>query len=475
MNPTDLRAELAARAADADRQEHTDLLPGVRRKIRATKRRRVATAVAGTAAVAALAIGVVPSVVDRGESDPVDRPSPAPSMVTGETGIVFPARVDGRPLQAAEIGAVGQTSVSFLWTPDGAPIEIQTVCSSGSDYRIRVTVDDLEVTTDGCAPLATATSGVTVLYDDDPLWSRLNSQAPARVGLALVDDDGKPVADRAAVLAAGIYRAADRVPTSAMPSQPPPTSADDYVEDGIRYRRTVGGDTLLAATITGTGRAEAVLRFTPPTADVRVNTVCLGRSDQQVTATINGKPLMVQTCTGRVDDPGAGGILGGERGLHDVQPGRPNVIRVRLTDRDGASVPPAATTRLGVGIYRLGDRRLIADPRMAPVLLPQIREHLGHRYYFSDAWTAPVTRGTVWIRTPANVPFVVVYGTDASNTAPVRLRVEGVDGTPTTGGPGGGESEVGQPAHQAGLVRVRIVEGRPTKGKLYVALYLPTR
>lgn len=471
MNPTDLRTELAARAGDSDRHDHRDLLPGVRRRIRTTKRRRLAAGLTATAAVVVLAIGVVPSLVTTAEPDPATTPTPK-DVVSGD--IAFPGLLDGQPLQAAAIGAAGQNDVTFSWTPDKPSVDVRTVCSSGTDNRVRVTIDDLEVAEHPCAPGADSPGDPSTLSGNAAIWSRLHAGIPVQVKLTLTDDDGKAITDRTAILAAGIYHAADRPPAEAMPSQQPPTGPDDYVKDGVRFRSTVAADTLLGATIAEAGSDEAELTFTPSGSALRVSTLCQGNSDYAFTVTLNGKLLIDGTCNDTGDDPGAGGVTGDRNGLRDIEPGQPNVLRLKLTDRNDKPVTPPASTRIGLGVYQLGNRSAVTAGRSGTVDLPTVREYLGYRYDFYSARAGQLNSNkSIRISTPADTPFIVVYGTTETEQNAARLRLDGVDGAPEVSGIGGGETEAGQPSRAAGTATLRLVEGDLAKGTLYLAIYTP--
>lgn len=476
MKPTDLRTELSARAAESEGHTYGDLLPGVQRKIRRTKQRRVGTALAGTAAVAALAIGVLPNLDTTTTPDPANT-TPIPQDVI-RNGIRFDAELDGRALQGAGVGNTGETRMSFEWTPATKEVIGYTLCStsSGAARNLRVSVNGIVVGGIGCVPGDVEPHESFALAANDALWTQVRPGTKARVDLMMVDLDGRPVRDAEAVLAAGFYTGAPAA-VDAMPTQPPPTGPDDYVKDGIRYRAKIGGDTLVAATIGDSGSTDITFRFTPATDRLSLRWFCLGAPDQQFAATINGLPMTSGSCGGATTDPGTVGGISGlpGQGLANVKAGQVNTARLRLTDRKGTPVSvPAA--RIGFAVYQLGPQRLIEGDgdRLG---LDEIKEYAGHLYRLGDVRTAAATAKSVQVATPAGVPFLVAYGSTDTGNARTRVQLDGLDDqSPGYSHPfGAGQSLGAQAGRGAGTATLRVTEGNPTKGKLVVAVYTPVR
>jgi predicted dinucleotide-utilizing enzyme len=110
MKLTDLRDELTARA-DSVEDLAPDLLPGVRRKISQTKRRRTA-AVSGfvgcVAVIAALVTGVIPGLAKT-------TPQPAEDIPTDyvKNGITFHGAEGADRLLKAWVGEPGENTLEF--------------------------------------------------------------------------------------------------------------------------------------------------------------------------------------------------------------------------------------------------------------------------------------------------------------------------------------------------------------------------
>jgi hypothetical protein len=83
----------------------------------------------------------------------------------------------------------------------------------------------------------------------------------------------------------------------------------------------------------------------------------------------------------------------------------------------------------------------------------------------------------VRVATPAGVPFLVAYGSTDTGPAVIRVQLDGLEtGAAELSGPNGaGRAIAGQPSRDAGAVTVRVVDGKPVKGTLVVAVYTPQR
>lgn len=159
MNLTDLRDELSDRAGTV---EPSDLLPGVRRRIRSTKRRRVAGSLTAVAAVVALGIAIAPSLT-TGAPDPADT---VPDDYTRDS-VTLKGMVGTDRLDQAWIGAVGEPRGSFSWTPTTNDVVVYSYCAAPGETRYAVRIGGREAASGPC----------NVAYSDPSTASR---SAPTR-------------------------------------------------------------------------------------------------------------------------------------------------------------------------------------------------------------------------------------------------------------------------------------------------------
>lgn len=290
--------------------------------------------------------------------------------------------------------------------------------------------------------------------------------------MTVVDDAGRLAQDGDAIVAAAVYRSAEPTMENPMPSRRPPTSPDDHVERDVRYRATIGGDTLVGAVVAGAGRNTIDLTFTPPSGRLSVRPVCIGNDGLEYTGTLNGVPLIEGACVNGGNDAGA---LGGYSGdpLSGLKAGQPNVLRLKLTDPDGKTVTIPPTVRMGVGVYRIGAQQVVRAGGET-LEFDKVREYNGYRYRFAAVRTAAATSGSVRIPTPAGVPLVLVWGSTETGSTPVTLFLGGIVDSQETNHRSGRLESV-QPSRAAGNATLRITAGKAEKGTLYVAVYTPIR
>jgi hypothetical protein len=470
MNLTDLRTELAARATEPDRHP-AGLLAGVHRKINRTRRRRVAGILAGTAAVAALAVGVLPGLTTTGETDPAD--TPGSDYV--EHGVVLPGRLGADLLVKGAIGTLGESRLEFGWTPTTAQTTLHTFCPSlVPRLSLRIQVNGHHVADHVCADTGNRPDPDrgTVLRPDSTVWLDAPIGKLAGVTVTLVDEHGLPVSDPTAQLALGIYRSGSS-PVSGPPSRTPPTSPDDYAKDGIRYRAEVGGSTLTAAAVGEPGQSAVTLRFTATEASIGLRDFCTapyGDPQYEVVITLNGQARTSSGCDSASTDAGGGGeirLLGDSNG---IRPGQVVEATIRLQDRTHRPVSLPGM-RLGLGIYRQGPQR----PIDGGTSLDEVREHQGYLYRLTDVQTTVARAGArIRIATPQHTPFLIAFGSKdvGSSDTKIQLSSERDGQAPTTSaleGGGLGTDAVG--AGRAGLATLSLVAGKPTKGHLILAVY----
>jgi hypothetical protein len=464
MKLTDLREELTTRADATDNAP--DLLPGVRAKIARTKRRRTAGA-AGTigclAIIAAVASGIIPTTTPQPADD-------VPRDVQKD-GILLPAFEGADRLEKGWIGDLGRNTLDFNWVPEGSDTRFATVCaaSMSSSHFLTVKVNDYVVGTAPCVSDPTPdqpTPGIWV-QANSVLWLAAPAGKPAHVSVQLTDEQGRPATRDDAQIALAIYRTAVATPEGP-PSQAPPTSAADYVKDGIRYRAKIGGDTLLGAKIADRGSSSFEFDFTATDQPVSLHDVCTATSpgtdpQYQVSVKFNGVAIGKTSCSGNTTDAGSGsswtpGTL--------PKAGQRVKVTVQLEDKNGRPVS-RPNDWVGLGIYAKGEQRTIDD-----TTLDVVREYAGRNYRLTEVKQADVkTTKDLELATPADKPFLVAYGTAGLKGDQPTVEISGLThGTPSVGG---GIGLVGEAARPAGKAKVHLSTGKYTSGHLVIALYLP--
>ncbi|MEU4286919.1 hypothetical protein AB0E63_01755 [Kribbella sp. NPDC026596] len=456
MNLQDLRDELTTRATTTD-ERPTDLLPGIKTKIRRIRRRRVVTATGMAAAAVALAVTIVPGALTNSSPEPAE-----PTPYT-QNGFTVPGRLNAGPLLKGWVGTLGESRVEFDWTPTTKAINFVGLCRVSSEALIWVRVNGFTVDHRPCtSEPAPITNGLT---SESALWADAPVGRPAKVTLDLLSLQGRPLHDAAQQLAVGIY--SDETQYGSAPWGP--TQPDDYVRDGLRFRQRVGLQTRLAATIGDRGAMQVGTSFVAPSRSVVVQT--LGTPEDYV---VNDVEYRIQVRLSDGNSVNGYPAIGDQGQLDTSQPiqlsvpaGRRVQVTARLVDKFGTavSVPRA---RIGVAIYDSGPQVTVNG-----IDLDQEKEVDGTRYRFDHAVVVPATQGKVQLTTPVGKPFLWAYGN--TNLGPgVTTRFDGLtahqDGPPASSG-FGWMTEDARPAPKT--VSYQINAGRPTGGKLVIALYLP--
>ncbi|MFK4082521.1 hypothetical protein ACI2LF_00315 [Kribbella sp. NPDC020789] len=477
MNLQDLRSELNARADEAAARE-PDLLPGVRQKIRRTKQRRTASALVSVAAVAALAVAIVPGVVSTSTPDPAES-TPADYVKDGQT---IPGMINGDKLLKAWIGDPDQSAFSFGWTPSTNKIAVYAFCDSvgyALPTEVRVTIGGRYLGSSGCGD-GTTESGTVPLgtfLADSPLWLTAPVGKATTVSAQVVESGSGKAQPTSRPVRIGIYSTTDASRIGI--GTPPPAGPDDFQQDGITYRKKIGGDTLLGAGVARPGSNEVRFKFAPNGSLLSLRPFCTanggtvtGDVPYWVEITLNGKLATKISCHAESTDAGASGTASGD----EQAPAGPEVEAVaRLIPADKNSPPLPTDGYLALGVYAQGPKRVVGGVGLAERI-----EVGGTNYRLATVESAPGTAGRVEIDTPANQNFVLAYG-GAGLGAGRILRAEARVGTAVAGGmqvdpESGGDLGVATepvaagPATKAGLV---ITEGKPTGGSLVVAIYLP--
>lgn len=482
MNLTDLRAELAARATESD-DRPADLLAGTHRRITRVKRRRVAGAVAGAVAGTAVVLGLL---LPGTGPDSAPEPAVTPKSDLVENGIRIPAQRGADRLEKAATGPVGQNALQFDWAPTTTGITLATYCRSTTfpnPVSAEVRINGQYVARNPCDETTAAPDSLhaTVVRPDGTLWLGTPLGKDARITVALVDEQGQQVTDPEAQLGLGIYRSGT---AGGPPTGIAPTSADDYVRDGIRYRATVGGATLAAAVVGDPAQTTAKVDFNFRGGELSLRDFCTTPYDgprYKVSVALNGRDVAtLGKCESDSTDAGAGGevrIPGASRGL---LPGKTAEATIRLTDEQGRPVS-APGVRLGLGIYQPGPQReLDAGPGVAKIRLDEWAEQSGRLYKLTDVRTMDAARVAanqkLTVPTPAGVAFLVAYGSSDLGTAPAEVRLSGLSQEPAAlsssrGSEGVGMSIAVEAARPAGAAQLYLAGGKPTKGRLFLAVY----
>jgi hypothetical protein len=446
----------------------------VRQKIRRTKQRRAFTALGVVAVLAAVAAGLVPTMRP---TPPADNP---PEDYTRD-GLTVPGTVGSDKLLKAWIGDRGQSKLSFSWTPATDAISVHANCElDGGAYAVRFRINSWYVGDANCGDGAYSWEmGSTVrLTPDAAFWLASPVGKPAQVTAEIIHlETRKPVEENGRIWL-GIYSTPPDPPSSnGAPARLAPVDAGAYQKDGVVYRKAVGGETLAAAKVADPGRPEVRFSFTATGAKLALRPFCTanaGSDGENPPYTVEmrigpGQPVKA-TCEASSTDAAKGGGLtiaspvpAGQR--VDV------VATVMPTSPKLVGMPP--DIRLGLGIYFQGPQRVIDGME-----LPERTEVAGYRYRLAEVKTAPGPDRRLATDTPADQPYVVAYGGSPLGTGggfqaslTVGKTETGVGVAPEAGGMGiGWDAHGPAPSERATLT---ITEGKPTKGTLILAIYLP--
>jgi hypothetical protein len=480
MNLTDLRDELNSRAADAD-DNTGKVLDGVHRKIRRTKQRRVATALASTAALVAVALGIVVPTLTSSTPEPSD---PPPADYTKD-GVTIQGVVNGDRLDKAWIGKPGEDRLEFTWVPSSKQIALRPFCRSttSSAKNIQATINGVAVLEMGCEDALD--DQPATFSPDHSLWLDVPLGRPAKVTVTIFDTMTRKVGDSTSQLALGIYTSSGQTDPTTAPSREAPEGPDDYVKNGIRYRAKIGGDTLATAAIGDPGESTLRLRFTATGVPVSLRDFCTANKGDLrdpkyvLRVQFNGIERASGHCHGGSTD------AGGESGytLNDPPPAG-QIVEVVATIIDNKSGRPATVpgVRLGLGIYFQGSQRAVTDTSGGKsVNLPELTEVDGYTYKLDQVKSAAATSGEVSVKTPDNRPYLILTsstplgGGDSLIQATVQAdSEEGSMSTDEASSDGSfGVGTYPQPAGSSTTAALRITSGKPTKGILVIAIYVP--
>ncbi|ONI68564.1 hypothetical protein BWI15_36870 [Kribbella sp. ALI-6-A] len=469
MNLTDLRDELSQRANTV---ESPDLLPGVRRRIRTTKRRRVAGSVTALAAIVALGIAVAPSLTSSA-------PEPADSIPPDYTrdSVTLKGVIGTDRLDRAWIGSVGETRGSFGWTPTTKNIVVYAYCAAPGETRYTVRIGGRNAVTGPCNVAHDTPGDTGLIRPDAALWLDVPLHQATTVNVQLTDNDGRVIESSTAQLGVGIYTAGRRDPVPGATGATPTPGPGDREENGLLFRAKIGGDTLAAAESGEPGVSKVTDSYVATGRPIMVSAFCTANDAS------SGFPYHLRVVIGGVEKISGCVALStdvgstGGAGLSDIAtPGQRMTVTATLTDESGREVKvPGA--RIAFAVYEKGPQRVYDN-----TAVDERREYSGTTYQLAEieAVDATSTR-QVSLRTPADTPFLITYGSSS-----LGAPVEGTLDRPTSQsmlntshGEGGlkswGLATDGNWAGPSTTITLKITRGTPTKGKLILAIYTPAK
>jgi hypothetical protein len=473
MKLTDLRDELNARAETTD--DTPDLLAGVHRKITQTTRRRTAGAlgaVGGAAVIAAFATGLIPGLTTTAPQ-PADDPTPHDYIKNG----MSISGVEGQDkLLKGWVGDLGENKLDLSWTPqERQDLRFEGICQSGKNevQHVQVTVNDYVVGTTECFPSYEQDqpgAGINV-QANDILWIATTPGKAARVVVQLTNESGQPVQDRSTQLALGIYHSA-ATSSEGPPGRTPPTSDADYVKDGVRYRARIGGDTLLGALVADRGKNQFDLTVTATGSQLSLSPLCTAMVTgtgqfplYQLAFSFNGEPATKMSCSGGSLDAGTGSSS--TTGEKPPAAGEQVTVTVRLEDKNGKPVT-LEHDWIGLGIYAKGKQQTVDETGF-----DEVREYDGRNYRLTELKKVPFPGANRFtIKTPADTPFLVSYGSTGKVGERSSIEVTGLSNSPGHSGAGGYGTE-GEPARPAGSATLIATGMGKGPGHLVMAIYLP--
>lgn len=485
MNLDDLRTQLRDQATEIDPATPVPL-PTIRRRAKTVKRRRAAAAITAAAAAVAIALAVLPGTLNTSTPDPT---KPPPDYT--RDGITIPGTVGPDRLEKAEIGKPGAGPLEFTWTPTSTSVTFRPYCrtTATKPLSVKITVNGREVAMDKCDDVGRSPVHENPASPGHMLWIEAPVGKLAEVRVVVTDKQTQLEVDAAvAQLAVGIYRSPEQATTfrppaeAGLPVRKLPPSSGDYLKDGIRFRAKMAGNTLLGATVGATGQRTVKLRFTATGKTTELRFLCTAdrenfRRAPDLTIRINGRSGGRPKChSGRSD------VALGNLGYPvTTSAGQPVEVTVGLEDRQGRDVMVQGA-RLGVGAYSLLPSRVI-QTKAGNAAIDEVVEYGDYTYKLAKVVTMDAAgRRVLSLDTPAGTPYIVGYGygLDANAEPGIIAQIDGLSqrlsfrlGQTDLMGPARLTGSFGQSPREAGQARLKIREGRPTQGVLYLALYLP--
>ncbi|MEV6285454.1 hypothetical protein [Kribbella sp. NPDC051770] len=472
MNLTDLREELSHRAETV---ESPDLLAGVHRRIRTTKRRRVAGSLTAVAAIVALGIAVAPTLTSTAPDPADDTPADYVKDSVRISGVVGTDKLD-----KAWVGNIGETRGSFSWTPTTRNVIIHPYCAANAgETRYLVQIGGRNAASGPCSVDRITPDDSGLIRPDSALWLDVPLNQATTVNVRLVDNDDKLIADDYAQVGIGIYRAGERTPPPGAATAPPEPGPGDHEENGLRFRAEIGGDRLISWASGKPGVSKLTGSYTSTGRPIQIDTFCTANDTgsgfpYDFKVWINGVERL-SSCLAMSTDLGTNGG-GGFAGVG--KPGERMNVTATLVDKSGRPVEvPGA--RIAFTVYEKGPQRTVDG-----MSLDERVEFGGAKYQLTELKTVDATTTRkIELKTPEGVPFLVSYGSsDLGAKGVVNGTLDGLSGQSMLS-TDDGTSEItswglGTDGNWAGPSRtavLRITDGKVTKGKLILALYTPAK
>ncbi|HST80505.1 MAG TPA: hypothetical protein VLL08_02060 [Kineosporiaceae bacterium] len=220
MNLTDLTAELETRATDAVPTVAMNRLTGVRQRIRARRRKQVASA-AGLTALGVAAVILIPGMSQL-RADRVPTPPAIDAPIQPANPLTFAADVAGDPLIARGVSAPGAGELVVRFTPTDTRLAVSFFCRTpgvteslkdGSPFQYEATINGHRYNTRNYCSGDVGANESTFSYGD--IDSTENRQRWAKLGvkpgqesvlrMTVKATKGKAVAPPTTRLGAGIY------------------------------------------------------------------------------------------------------------------------------------------------------------------------------------------------------------------------------------------------------------------------------
>lgn len=447
----------------------------VHQRVTTVRRRRAAVAGGGlVAAVAAVALAVVPNLDPNPETGPA-----APGGGYSKGGVTFPAEAGDLQLIAASIGGRGQSELTFeAAVPDpGTLLQLSPICygPAADDYAVSMSINGTLMYGTSCGtdrpedPGAPGTSSGEEIADAlETLELEPGRPMQVRVWLrSRTIDENDAVTHPRMVVGGAVYGE-------------PLDEAGGYTKDGVTFRPEVLGERLLGAAIGDRGEPAVSFDVVVPDSGLRFSPLCYGVGPEYLVRTeIDGQGVSGTSChEPKVLDPGAHGstfdrplAILREWGL---EPGDTATVTVRLEAAYGDEGPVQRDAAvIGAGVYE--DSR--PTHRVGGVELPDQVEHDGRTWELASTYESGEGARAVRIgHDPTDEPELLV-GAVSGLRAPgaYSFALDGVEQTSTEMGAGGPTWEILHvfESGEGGLADLKVTRGLTVSTRVSLVAYKP--